>query len=123
MNIRWFIAILYVVVPLVTAVLSSCEHTFPYDKLNNYWSLDWIEYKGEVNQRGVACEYDECDNVMFGFAYHIVLVEDISHIFAKHDIILEHSDFIKLDYSVYDDTQLASQCLIMVWKALCHGSK
>lgn len=78
----------------VTAV--SCEHAFPNDDLDFYWRLETIERKGEPAE--------SVRNTMFGFARHIVLVEDISRGFSRHGITTDTGDSIKFDFSIYPDT-------------------
>lgn len=91
--------------------VSSCEHAFPDDKLDFYWRLDRIEYKGGVNLKGETCQFEDLDNTMIGFARHMVLIEDLSRDFVLHGIMTEHSDSIRLDYSVYDDPKVALRLL------------
>lgn len=95
----------------VAVVVCSCEHAFPDDRLDFYWRLDRIEYKDGVNLKGEACQSEDVDNTMIGFARHMVLIEDLSRKFVLHGIMTEHSDSIRLDYSVYDDPQVALSLL------------
>ncbi len=90
---------------LVALVLciGSCERAFPDDRLDYYWRLDRIEYKDGVNFRGDSCSWEEVDNTMFGFARHIVLIEDLTRGFSRHGVTTEFGDSIRLDYSMYDD--------------------
>ncbi len=90
---------------LVTLVIciGSCERAFPDDRLDFYWRLDMIEYKDGVNFRGEQCSSEEIDNTMFGFARHIVLIEDLTHGFSRHGVTTEFGDSIRFDYSMYDD--------------------
>lgn len=83
--------------------IGSCERAFPDDKLDYYWRLDKIEYKGGENFRGDSCSWEEVDNTMFGFARHIVLIEDLTRGFSRHGVTTELGDSIRLDYSMYDD--------------------
>ena len=84
----------------------SCEPAFPNDKLDFYWRLDRIEYKGGINFKGENCEYDDIDDTMFGFSRHIVLIEDLTRGFSRHGITTEFGDSIRLDFSIYDDYTL-----------------
>lgn len=86
--------------------IGSCERAFPDDRLDFYWRLDRIEYKDGVNFRGDSCSSENIENTMFGFARHIVLIEDLSRGFSRHGVTTEFSDSISLDYSMYDDDGL-----------------
>ncbi len=109
---RLLIALASVLSVVAVAVgVSSCEHAFPDDRLDFYWRLDRIEYKDGVNLKGEACQSEDVDNTMIGFARHMVLIEDLSRNFVLHGIMTEHSDSIRLDYSVYDDPQVALSLL------------
>ena len=90
--------------------IGSCECAFPDDRQDFYWRLDRIEYKDGVNFRGDSCTSENIDNTMFGFARHIVLIEDLTRGFSRHGVTTEFGDSIKLDYSMYDDGGL-----IQVW--------
>lgn len=83
--------------------IGSCERAFPDDRLDYYWRLDRIEYKDGVNFCGDSCSCEEVDNTMFGFARHIVLIEDLTRGFSRHGVTTEFGDSIRLDYSMYDD--------------------
>lgn len=82
--------------------IGSCERAFPDDRLDYYWRLDRIDYKDGVNFRGDSCSCEEVDNTMFGFARHIVLIEDLTRGFSRHGVTTEFGDSIRLDYSMYD---------------------
>ena len=91
---------------LMTVVLAvSCEHAFPNDDLDFYWRLDRIEYRDGVNFQGAPCEYKDVDNIMFGFARHIVLIE-APGLSQQHGITTEIGDSITLDYSIYNNPAL-----------------
>jgi hypothetical protein len=82
--------------------IGSCERAFPDDRLDYYWRLDRIDYKDGVNFHGDSCSSEEVDNTMFGFARHIVLIEDLTRGFSRHGVTTEFGDSIRLDYSMYD---------------------
>ena len=86
--------------------IDSCVPAFPDDRLDFYWRLDMIEYKEGVNFHGEPCNSEDVDNTMFGFARHIVLIEDLSRDFSRHGVAIEFGDSIRLDYSIYDDDGL-----------------
>ena len=86
--------------------IGSCERAFPDDRLDFYWRLDRIEYKDGVNFHGEPCTSEDVDNTMFGFARHIVLIEDLSRHFSRHGVTMEFGDSIRLDYSMHDDAGL-----------------
>jgi len=93
---------------MILTVLCSCESAFPDDRLDFYWRLDRIEYRDGVNFQGEPCEYKDVDNIMFGFARHIVLIE-APGLKQQHGITTEFEDSIRLDYSVYNNPSLAGQ--------------
>ena len=80
---------------LLLPLISACEHAFPNDDLDYYWRLQTIERAGQV---------ESVDNTMFGFARHIVLVEDLSHNFTLHGVTTDTADSLRLDFSMYPDT-------------------
>lgn len=89
---------------LMLVVLAvSCEHAFPNDDLDFYWRLETIEHKGGATQT--------VSNTMFGFARHIVLIEDISRGFSRHGITTDTGDSIKFDFSIYPDTAMMMKSL------------
>lgn len=99
MKRRVYLTVLSVLSLLSTAVLSGCmEKAFPNDDLDFYWRLETIERKGG--------DVDQVSNTMFGFARHIVLIEDLSRGFSRHGITTDTGDSIKFDYSIYSDTAL-----------------
>lgn len=99
MKRKVYITVLSVLSLLTTAVFSGCmEHAFPNDDLDFYWRLETIERKGGA--------VETVPNTMFGFARHIVLIEDISRGFSRHGITTDTGDSIKFDYSIYSDTAL-----------------
>ena len=109
MKRRVYITVLSVLSLLATTVLSGCmEKAFPNDDLDFYWRLDRIEYRDGVNFQGEPCEYKDVDNIMFGFARHIVLIE-APGLKQQHGITTEFEDSIRLDYSVYNNPSLAGQ--------------
>ena len=92
MNRKIFVT-LAVLILLVLGV-SSCEHAFPNDDLDFYWRLQTIEYaSGQTEQVK--------DDVMFGFARHMVLIEDLSNNFSRHGVTTDTGDSLKLDFSMY----------------------
>lgn len=93
---------------MILTVLCSCESAFPDDRLDFYWRLDRIEYRDGLNFQGEPCEYKDVDDIMFGFARHIVLIE-APGLELRHGVTTEFGDSIKLDYSVYDNPSLAGQ--------------
>ena len=106
MNKKIYIIVLSVFSLLVLAVCSGCmEKAFPNDELDFYWRLDRIEYKDGVNFKGDTCEYKDVDNIMFGFARHIVLIE-CPGLSQQHGITTEFDDSIRLDYSIYNNPAL-----------------
>ena len=104
MNKKKYITALSVLSLLVlTVCYGCCEHAFPNDKLDFYWRLETIEYKGGVTE--------QVDNTMFGFSRHIVLIEDLSNGFTRHGITTDTGDSLKLDYSMYSDTTVVLEGL------------
>lgn len=95
------------VVAMVVGV-SSCESAFPNDKLDFYWRLDRIEYRDGVDFSGNPCQSVDIDNIMFGFARHMVLIE-APGLAQQHGVTTEFDDSIRLDYSVYNNPGLVSQ--------------
>jgi len=95
------------VVAMVVGV-SSCESAFPNDKLDFYWRLDRIEYRDGVDFSGNPCQSEDIDNIMFGFARHMVLIE-APGLAQQHGVTTEFDDSIRLDYSVYNNPGLVSQ--------------
>ena len=83
------------VLSLAAAVVSCCEPAFPDDDLDFYWRLDRIEFR-------------DVDNIMFGFARHIVLIE-APGLSKQHGITTATADSIKLDYSIYNDAALVNR--------------
>lgn len=109
MNKKKYITILSAFLFLTLIVCSGCmEHAFPNDDLDFYWRLDRIEFKDGVNFQGDSCQYKEIDNIMFGFARHIVLIE-APGLSQQHGITTEIGDSIKLDYSIYDNPNLINK--------------
>lgn len=88
--------------------VSSCESAFPNDKLDFYWRLDRIEYRDGVDFSGNPCQSVDIDNIMFGFARHMVLIE-APGLAQQHGVTTEFDDSIRLDYSVYNNPGLVSQ--------------
>lgn len=80
---------------LLLPVLSACESAFPNDDLDFYWRLQTIERGGQTEQ---------VDNTMFGFARHMVLIEDLTNDFYRHGITTDTGDSLKFDFSMYSDT-------------------
>lgn len=91
MNIKRLIYLL-----LLLPVLSACEHAFPNDDLDFYWRLQSIERVGD--------EAETVNNTMFGFARHMVLIEDLKNHFTRHGVTTDTGDSLKLDFSMYTDT-------------------
>ena len=91
--------------------IGSCERAFPDDRLDYYWRLDRIDYKHGVNFRGDSCSCEEVDNTMFGFARHIVLIEDLTRDFTRHGVATVFNDSIRLDFSIYDNSGLIDSLL------------
>ena len=76
MRRKLFIKVLWAFSFLVLGICSGCmEHAFPNDDLDFYWRLDRIEYKDGMDFLGNPCQSKDVDNIMFGFARHIVLIE------------------------------------------------
>ena len=92
----------------LSAFTGCMEHAFPNDDLDFYWRLDRIEYRDGVNFQGVPCEYKDIDNIMFGFARHIVLIE-APGLSQQHGITTETGDSITLDYSIYNNPALTDK--------------
>ena len=91
---------------LTLAVCSGCmEKAFPDDDLDFYWRLDIIEYRDGKDFQGQPCQSKDVDNIMFGFARHIVLIE-APGLSQQHGITTETGDSIKLDYSIYNNPAL-----------------
>ena len=91
---------------LTLAVFSGCmEKAFPDDDLDFYWRLDRIEYRDGKDFQGQPCQSKDVDNIMFGFARHIVLIE-APGLSQQHGITTETGDSIKLDYSIYNNPAL-----------------
>lgn len=91
---------------LTLAVCSGCmEKAFPDDDLDFYWRLDRIEYRDGKDFQGQSCQSKDVDNIMFGFARHIVLIE-APGLSQQHGITTETGDSIKLDYSIYNNPAL-----------------
>ena len=110
MNRKIYITVFWVLSLLTLAICSGCmEKAFPNDDLDFYWRLDRIEYKNGTNFQGSPCEYKDVDNIMFGFARHIVLIE-APGLSQQHGITTEFGDSIKLDYSIYNNPAL-KDCL------------
>ena len=106
MNRKIYITVFRVLSLLTLAVCSGCmEKAFPNDDLDFYWRLDRIEYKDGTNFQGTPCEYKDVDNIMFGFARHIVLIE-APGLSQQHGITTEFGDSIKLDYFIYNNPAL-----------------
>ena len=104
---RLLIALVSVLsVAAVVVSVSSCEHAFPDDRLDFYWRLDRIEYKDGVNLRGEACQSEDLDNTMIGFARHMVLIEDLSRNFGKETAMLAGFDYVTGDCMVIIDADL-----------------
>ena len=109
MNRKIYITVLSVFSLMVLVLCSGCmEHAFPNDKLDFYWRLDKIEFKDGTDFQGEPCEYKDIDNIMFGFARHIVLIE-APGLAQQHGVTTEFDDSIRLDYSVYNNPGLAVQ--------------
>ena len=103
MKKRVYITVLSVLSLLETFVLSGCmEKAFPNDDLDFYWRLDRIEFRDGVNFQGTPCEYKDVDDIMFGFARHMVMIE-APGLSQQHGITTETGDSIKLDYSIYNN--------------------
>jgi hypothetical protein len=92
MNRKIFVT-LAVLILLVLGV-SSCEHAFPNDDLDFYWRLQTIEYASGKTEQVKG-------DVMFGFARHMVLIEDLSNNFSRHGVTTDTGDSLKLDFSMY----------------------
>ena len=91
---------------LTLTVCSGCmEKAFPDDNLDFYWRLDRIEYRDGKDFQGQSCQYKDVDDIMFGFARHIVLIE-APGLSQQHGITTENGDSIKLDYSIYNNPAL-----------------
>lgn len=106
MKRKIFITVLSVLCLMVLVVFTGCmEHAFPNDDLDFYWRLDRIEYKDGLNFKGESCDYKDIDNIMFGFARHIVLIE-APGLSQQHGITTEFNDSIRLDYSIYNNPAL-----------------
>lgn len=84
----------------------SMESAFPDEDLDNYWRLDKVEYKDGVYFFGDSCQYEDIDNTMFGFARHVVIIEDLTREFERHGITTRFGDSLKMDFSIYDDDSL-----------------
>ena len=109
MKKKIYITVLSVFTLSVLALFTGCmEHAFPNDDLDFYWRLDRIEYKDGVNFKGETCEYKDVDNIMFGFARHIVLIE-APGLSQQHGITTEFDDSIRLDYSIYNNPVLKNK--------------
>lgn len=109
MNRKIYVTVLSVFSLMVLVLCSGCmEHAFPNDRLDFYWRLDRIEFKDGTDFQGQPCEYKDIDNIMFGFARHIVLIE-APGLAQQHGVTTEFDDSIKLDYSVYNNPALAVQ--------------
>ena len=100
-----FLLMAILVLSLAAAVVSCCEPAFPDDDLDFYWRLDRIEYRDGKDFQGQPCEFRDVDNIMFGFARHIVLIE-APGLSKQHGITTATADSIKLDYSIYNDAAL-----------------
>lgn len=106
MRRKLFIKVLWAFSFLVLGICSGCmEHAFPNDDLDFYWRLDRIEYKDGMDFLGNPCQSKDVDNIMFGFARHIVLIE-APGLSQQHGITTEFNDSIKLDYSIYNNPGL-----------------
>ena len=109
MKRKKYITLMSVLSLLTLAVCSGCmEKAFPNDDLDYYWRLDRIEYRDGANFQGAPCEYKDVDNIMFGFARHIVLIE-APGLSQSHGITTEFADSIKLDYSIYNNPALTGK--------------
>ena len=109
MNKKIYKTVLSVFALMVLAVCAGCmEHAFPNDDLDFYWRLDRIEYVDGVNFQGESCVYKDVDNIMFGFARHIVLIE-APGLTQQHGITTETDDSITLDYSIYNNPKLITK--------------
>jgi hypothetical protein len=87
-------------------VVSCLEPAFPDDNLDFYWRLDRIEYRDGKDFQGQSCLSKDVDDIMFGFARHIVLIE-APGLSKQHGITTATNDSITLDYSIYNDATLA----------------
>ena len=106
MKRKIYITVFSVLSLLTLAVCTGCiEKAFPNDDLDFYWRLDRIEYRDGTDFQGVQCEFKDVDNIMFGFARHIVLIE-APGLLQQHGITTEFGDSIKLDYSIYGNPDL-----------------
>lgn len=106
MKRKLYITVLSALCLMALVVFTGCmEHAFPNDDLDFYWRLDGIEYRDGVNFQGAPCEYKDVDNIMFGFARHIVLIE-APGLSQQHGITTETGDSITLDYSIYNNPAL-----------------
>lgn len=85
----------------VLAVFTSCEKVFPDENLDNYWKLKTIEYKSGFNFKGEPCKVENVSDFMFGFARHLVQIENVTMHYEKHGITQEIGDSIKFDFSIY----------------------
>jgi len=103
-----FLLMAILVLSLTAAVVSCCEPAFPDDDLDFYWRLDRIEYRDGKDFQGQPCEFRDVDNIMFGFARHIVLIE-APGLSKQHGITTATADSIKLDYSIYNDAALVNR--------------
>lgn len=109
MNRKIYITVLSVFLLMVLVLCSGCmEHAFPNDRLDFYWRLDRIEYRDGFDFSGNPCQSVDIDNIMFGFARHIVLIE-APGLAQQHGVTTEFDDSIRLDYSVYNNPGLAVQ--------------
>jgi hypothetical protein len=88
------------------AFIGCMEHAFPDDDLDFYWRLDRIEYRDGKDFQGQSCQSKDVDDIMFGFARHIVLIE-APGLSKQHGITTATNDSITMDYSIYNDATLA----------------
>jgi hypothetical protein len=99
MNRKSIISILVVLASVL--MLGSCESAFPDDRLDFYWRLDRVEFKDGVDFQNQPCQYNDIYDVMFGFARHIVQVEDLTNEFSRHGVTTDMGDSIRFDFSMY----------------------
>lgn len=92
----------FATVLFIAVFMSGCEPVFPNNKLDNFWRLNYVEYRSGMDFSGETCESDTLGDVYWGFARNIVQIESHSGTyFSYYGITTDTGDSIGLDFSVY----------------------
>ncbi|HZK02843.1 MAG TPA: lipocalin-like domain-containing protein [Bacteroidaceae bacterium] len=92
----------FAIVLIIAICLLGCEPVFPNNKLDNFWRLNYVEYKSGLDFNGDVRKSDTLGDVYWGFARNIVQIENHSNgYFSYYGITTDTGDSIGLDFSVY----------------------